>query len=73
MTQDQDDPKKLIRCACGLVLDFTGLVKCFRCGKILCSSCIRKFRKRPCCKTCQKEVQKEECLQEKVGSEEEKP
>ena len=51
---------KLLRCVCGIVLDFTALRKCFRCGKILCPCCIRRFRKRACCKPCAKDIQREE-------------
>lgn len=55
------DPKKLLRCpgGCGLVADFTEILKCNRCGKILCTVCARRFRKRPHCKPCIQDLQKE--------------
>lgn len=55
-----DDPKKLLRCACGHVMDFTSLLKCARCGKARCVICAKRFRKRPYCKPCMKQTQREE-------------
>lgn len=56
-----DDPKKkLLRCLCGNAEIFTALVKCVRCGAILCNECRVVFRARPHCKLCRKERQREE-------------
>lgn len=58
---DDDDPKKLLRCpnGCGVTADFTDLIKCGSCRKIVCRLCRRLFREKSYCKTCFKEKQRE--------------
>lgn len=61
------DPKMPIRCpgGCGGRVYFTDLAKCVHCGKVRCSSCVKRFRGRPYCKRCAKELQRQESLQER--------
>jgi hypothetical protein len=52
--QEEYDPKKLLRCpnGCGLTADFTALVKCCVCGKVLCGVCRKPIHNKPYCKGC---------------------
>jgi hypothetical protein len=55
-----DDPKRPLRCpsGCGNAVNFILLVKCARCARVQCDVCIRRFKKRPYCKSCIKELQR---------------
>lgn len=59
---DPDDPKRLLRCpnGCGLAADFTAMVKCRRCGKIVCRVCTHRYRGKPFCKDCGKAEARED-------------
>lgn len=57
MRQDDDDPKKLLRCpnGCGTTVCFTDLRKCRVCSKVLCGVCVKPIQKVPHCKKCWRE------------------
>ncbi len=60
MKTDRDPKRDLLRCVCGNREIFTALVKCLKCGKIICAMCRWVFLGRPHCKPCAKERQREE-------------